>query len=209
MLGIRTLSGWADFAQIVLAGTALAALVGAIWQLHVSRAATRRGRVFEYRDVLNSVESLQSTAKHMEQWPQWTIDDFLDLPEGRQLEELRLPNMVEQFAFLYNRNLIDRSVAADQLGVYAERLWKASEHLVRGLRIALQRPRVFVEWERMKDDTWRRRGAASPMGVLAPEPTQFQPPTTALQRIRWVLSADYRRECEKYGQHRRWPTARF
>lgn len=209
MLAIRTLSGWGDFAQIVLAGTALAALGGAFWQLHVSRAATRRGRVFEYRDVLNSVESLQSTTKHMERWPQWTIGDFLALPESEQFEWLRLPNMVEQFAFLYNRNLIDRAVAAEHLGVYAERLWKASEHLIRGLRIAEQRPRIYVEWERMKDDTWRRRGAASPMGIIAPEPTRFRPPTTTLRRIRWALSADYRRECRKYGHHRRWPTARF
>jgi hypothetical protein len=208
MLAIRTLQGWGDFAQIVLASAAVAALAGAVAQLLVSRAAARRGRVFEYRDLLNTPESLQATAAHMTQWPQWTIDDFMALPPDEQLKWLRLPNIVEQYAYLYNRNLIDQRVAAEQLGVYAERLWKASEHVAKGMRTAEERPRVFVEWERMQSDTWKRRGAGGPMGVVAPEPSRFHPPTTVLRRARWVVSADYRRDCRKYGHHRRWPTAR-
>lgn len=208
VLAIRTLQGWADFAQIILAGTAAAALIGAYAELRISRAASRRKRVFEYRDALNTPDLLQATGRHMTQWPQWTIDDFVALPPDEQLAWLRLPNIVEQFAFLYNRNMVDQRVAAEHLGVYGERLWKASEHLVRGLRTVEGRPRIFVEWERMQGDTWRRRGASGPMGIVAHEPPRFRPPTTALRRVRWVLSADYRRECRKYGHHQRWPTAR-
>jgi hypothetical protein len=207
MLAIRTLHGWADFAQIILAGTAAAALIGAYAELRISRAASRRKRVFEYRDALNTPDLLQATGRHMTQWPQWTIEDFVALPVDEQLTWLRLPNIVEQFAFLYNRNMVDQRVAAEHMGVYGERLWKASEHLVRGLRTVEGRPRIFVEWERMQGDTWRRRGASG-HGHSRPRAAKVPPAHNRPAPRTLGLSADYRRECRKYGYHRRWPTAR-
>ncbi len=91
--------------------------------------------------------------------------DINALTEREQAEQMRLPNMVEEIACLYSRNVLDRDLAAELLGVYVEKLWKASERLIGELRDAEQRPRIFIEWEAMQKDTWKRRGAPGPGGV--------------------------------------------
>ena len=45
-----------------------------------------------------------------------------------------MANLIEEVAFLYNRNLLDRNVAADILGFYVEPLWNASSSLVNEVR---------------------------------------------------------------------------
>jgi hypothetical protein len=171
MLGVISLSGLGDLAQLILAASAIAALGGAWAQIHTSQATARRARVYDYADLLNGLDLLQATAKHQEQWPKWTATDFKALSDVEQLEWMRLPNIAEEIAVLYNSDMLDRDVAAKLLGVYVERLWKASERLVKELREAEQRPRIFIDWEQMQNDTWGRRGVPRRSASTPKHPT--------------------------------------
>jgi hypothetical protein len=107
---------------------------------------------------------------------------------------MHLPNIIEEIAYLYNHGALDRNVAAELLGVYVERLWKTSESLVKEIRVAEQRPRVFIEWEQMQADTWKRRGVRGPLD-LAANPAEKPPKIIgSLSRLKWLLSAEYRRD---------------
>ncbi len=193
MLWVLSLQGWGDIAQFVLALSGVAALGGAYAQIRTSQATARRARVYDYADLLNGLELLRATAKHSEQWPKWTAADFKALPNIEQLEWMRLPNIVEEIAVLYKRGMLDRDVAAELLGVYVERLWKSSEKVIRELREAEQRPRIFIDWEQMQSDTWKRRGVGAPLGVDTSARGLAARPPSQVSRLRWLLSAEYRR----------------
>jgi len=206
MIGVLSLSGWGDIAQLVLALSGIAALVGAYAQIRTTQAGAHRARVYDYADLLNAREMLRATAKHTQQWPKWTAADFQALPDDEQLEWMRIPNIAEEIACLYNRDALDLDLAAELLGVWVERLWKASEDLVKELRGVEQRPRIFLDWERMQAATWKRRGALAPLGVRPS--THHRDPPSKVNRLRWVLSAEYRRLIRSYfparGQRPPW-----
>jgi hypothetical protein len=153
-----SLSGWAAIAQFVLALSGVAALIGAYAQVRIGRAAALRGRVYDYADALNQLDMLRASAMYEERLPR-TVADLKSLTEVAQAELMHLPNIIEEIAYLYNHGALDRNVAAELLGVYVERLWQTSESLVKEMRVDEQRPRVFIEWERMQADSWKRRGA--------------------------------------------------
>lgn len=165
MLAVLSLNGWADIAQYVIAISAVVALVGAAAQLRISHNQARRERVYAYADALNQLDLLMATEKHRENWITWSAEDFKQLTDHQQAEQIRLPNLVEEIAYLYNQKVLDRRVAAELLGVYVEKLWIASKDLVEELRISEKRPRLFVDWEAMQNDTWKRRGAPGPGGI--------------------------------------------
>jgi hypothetical protein len=148
--------------------------------------------------MLGQQEWVDETVRCHEEFPKFTSETFNALPLAEQLGWLRLPNLIEEIAYLYNCGVLDRDVAAELVGTYVERLWASCAKLLRELRISENRPRVFIEWERMQGDTWRRRGAPGPWGVT---------PTTAVDRelhkLRYLLSADYRRYANRHGL--RWP----
>jgi len=185
------MDGWADVAQYTLALTGLVALIFAYVEVREGRNAARRARVYEYADAFNTIDLLLAGERHREQWPNWTLADLNDLPREERAQAQRLPNIVEEVAYLYNHDALDQDVAAELLGIYVEALWQASEHLVREIRQIERRPRVYIEWERMQNDTWRRRGAPGPLGV---EPPDRPPPNPAASRLRLLLSAECRRE---------------
>jgi hypothetical protein len=190
-----SLAGLGDIAQAVLAGIAFAALVGAIAQLRVSHNAARRTRVYDYADMLGRPEWEAETVRCQEELPKFTAGTFEALPLADQYAWLRLPNLIEEIAYLYNCGVLDRDVAAELVGVYVERLWAACSTLLRELRVVEGRPRVFIEWERMQGDTWRRRGVAGPLGIAPPAP----PIDREFHRLRYVLSAEYRRYARRHG----------
>jgi hypothetical protein len=47
---------------------------------------------------------------------------------------------------------MDRDLAAELMGTYVEKLWAAARPYV-GVRQAKHNPRLFVDWERMQNDT--------------------------------------------------------
>jgi len=186
-----SMAGWADVAQYAFAITGMAALGFAYVEIRGARAAARRQRVYDYADTFNQLDMLRASARHRDQWPKWTHEEFDAVPIEARAEWMRLPNLIEEVAYLYNQKALDLDVASELLGVYIEKLWESSEGLVRELRASLENPRIFVDWERMQNDTWRRRGAPGPYGrpVSAP-PAELEP----FSRVRWIFSAEYRRD---------------
>jgi hypothetical protein len=145
--------------------------------------------------MLGQQEWAAETVRCHEEFPQFTAETFDALPPAEQLGWLRLPNLIEEIAYLYNCGVLDRDVAAELVGVYVERLWASCAKLLRELRVAEGRPRVFIEWERMQADTWRRRGVPGPLGIAPPAPAIDR----EFHKLRYLLSADYRRYARRHG----------
>jgi hypothetical protein len=160
MVAALSLDGWGSIAQLVIAVSGLVALVGAGAQLRLSRANALRSRVYEYADRFNTQEMLQRSTRYKAYWEKHSYTDFKSLDDAQQLDWLMLPNLIEEIAFLYNRKLLDRDVAAELLGVYVERLWEASQPLIGDIRQAEGRPTIFREWGQMQEDTPGRRRRA-------------------------------------------------
>jgi hypothetical protein len=159
-----SMAQWADIAQYALAGAALIAICVAYFEIRVSRAAASRQRVYDYADTFNQLEFLRAAVELKETWSTWKLDVLLALPPVQQSEGMRLPNLIEEVAHLYNTEALDRDVAAELLGVYVEKLWQACEGIIREYRVHEDNSRLFVDWEKMQNDTWRRRGAPGPLG---------------------------------------------
>jgi hypothetical protein len=161
MTSAVSLDGWADIAQFVVAIGGVPAIVGVFAQLRLSRASTRRGRVYEYTDRINTPKMLRASARYREYWRHNGFAEFSSLDLAEQLECLMLPNLIEEVAALYNRNLLDRDLAAQLLGVYVEVMWKASVPLVSEVRGKENRSTIYSEWEEMQNDTPGRTAKAN------------------------------------------------
>jgi hypothetical protein len=153
MVAVLSLDGWGDIAQFVIAVGGVGALIGVYLQLRFGHATSRRARVYDYADCFNKREMLRASAEYVGYWESHTFADFDAMSLADQLEHLMMANLIEEVAFLYNRNLLDRNVAADILGFYVERLWNASSSLVNEVRTKEGRATFFSEWEEMQADT--------------------------------------------------------
>ncbi len=152
-----SLTGWADIAQLVIAIAGGLALGFAAVQVGISRTHARRARVYDYADRFNQPEILKAGAVYRDYWESHSHKDFKALDRAARLELLMLPNLIEEVAFLYNRKLLDRNVAAELLGVYVERLWVVSHPLVFDERRERNHPGLYSEWEEMQRDTPSRQ----------------------------------------------------
>lgn len=148
-----TLDGWGDIAQFVIAIGGVGALIGVYLQLRLGHATSRRARVYEYADRFTEPKMLRASAEYVEYWESHSFADFDAMDLADQLERLMMANLIEEVAFLYNRNLLDRNVAADILGFYVERLWNASSPLISEVRSKENRATFYREWEEMQADT--------------------------------------------------------
>jgi hypothetical protein len=145
-----------NIALVVAAGAAIVGLAYAAIEVRISRASSRLTRLYAYADRFNRPETLAASASYRDYWERHSVDDYLALPRTERLELMMMPNLVEEVAFLYNRRLLDRNVAAELLGIYVETLWDASQAAVIKLRIYRNNPALFSEWEEMRADTPRR-----------------------------------------------------
>jgi hypothetical protein len=153
-----SLHGAADIAQIVIASAAVGAFAFAAWEVRISRTNARRSRVYDYSDRFNQLEILRACADFTEFWKKdgaWS--EYQRLETIQKQERRMLPNLIEEVAFIYNRRLLDRDVAAELLGIYVERLWAVAQPLALGLRQERNRPDVYSEWEEMQRDTQERQ----------------------------------------------------
>jgi hypothetical protein len=141
----------------VIAVAGVVALVGAIGQLIASRLNAKRERVYEYADRITERGMLRTASLYMDAWESATYEEFKALDREARTDWLMLPNLVEEIAFLYNRRLLARNVAAELLGMYVEDLWSVSVPLVVGLRQERNDPTVYSEWEDMQRDVPHRR----------------------------------------------------
>jgi hypothetical protein len=186
MLEALALRDWGDIAQLVIAGTALVALIVGGAQLLVARKTAQRERVWSYQEQVNRLTFRRRSVRYREYWESHTYAQYDSEGRLEKNEKLMLPNLMEEVGSLYNRRLLDKKVAAQTLGIYVEELWCASTPFIEGLRHTHDK-RAFCEWEKMQDDTWQRRGALGPMGKATPG---LLPRRT----LRWYLSAEFRRD---------------
>jgi hypothetical protein len=156
LVGFLTLAGLGDVAQAGIAVTGALAFLGAAWQISISRASAKRARVYEYADRFNQPEIIRASAHFAEYWKDHSYAGYKELELAKQMEWRMLPNIIEEVAYLYNRRLLDRNVAAELLGIYIERLWTVGKPLTDGLREE-RRPDIYTEWEEMQEDTPRRQ----------------------------------------------------
>ena len=153
MVAVLSLNGWGDIAQFVIAVGGVGALIGVYLQLRLGHATSRRARVYDYADCFNKREMLRASAEYVEYWKSHTFAEFDAMSLADQLEHLMMANLIEEVAVLYNRNLLDRNLAAQLLGVYVEVLWQASIPLVSEVRQQENRSTIYSEWEEMQADT--------------------------------------------------------
>jgi hypothetical protein len=151
-----TLGGLGNIAQAAIAVTGVLALFGAAWQVAISRMSAKRARVYEYADRFNRPEIIRASAHFTEYWKDHSYEEYKQQELATQMEWRMLPNIIEEVAFLYNRKLLDRDVAAELLGIYVERLWAVGQPLIEGLRRE-RRPEAYSEWEEMQEGTPRRQ----------------------------------------------------
>jgi hypothetical protein len=142
-----------NIAQIVIAAAAAVALVGALAQVLTARSATRTGRVYEYQDRINTVEKLAEWQDWSNYWKRHDYAAFKFQPREKQLEWYALANLMEEIAMLYDRKLLDREVASEVLGLYAELLWDVSQPFIEGVRTERNDRWVYDYWEQMQRRT--------------------------------------------------------
>ena len=147
---------WSYVAQCVIAVAALVALAVAGGQIWVTRATAKRVRVYEYADKFNQPEMRRRAGEWREYVEANTYEDFAALKWVERNDRLLLANVIEEVAAMYNRGMLDRSVAAEAVGFYVEGLWEASKKFVAEMRAA-KGPRLFADWEHMVEDTPGRK----------------------------------------------------
>ncbi len=148
-----------DWTQIVTAGIAFVALIGAFLQLQSTRHATRRRNAFAYFERWSSPASLpfivkmnalfaegQSKHEDDERWRLWN-----GMPYEDRIASLLFVNFWEELGGLYNRKLVDQEIIREYFGPAIVEYWKTAQWFVKRSR-AEDGEAVFSQWQAMRDD---------------------------------------------------------
>jgi hypothetical protein len=146
-----SLSGIGDIAQVAIAAAAVFGLGGVVIQVWIGRRHLHQERVFEYSRRFNEPSFIKLTARHTDFWQAHTYAQWKTLDREDRAEWLIVANFIEEIATLYNRGLVNRSVAAQVFGSYVENLWNHSLPLIQGARSDRSDDWIFAEWEEMKN----------------------------------------------------------
>lgn len=160
---LASVRGVADWSQIVTAAAAVVALAYAGFQIRVTRGIARRELVYNYFEKFSEAEMIKLISDTRNFWQveprrqgeRWREFNQKDREKRGML--VLLPNLLEEVASLYNGNLLDKDVTAKTLGAAAEAYWVEAQWFVERARAQRDNPRVYAEWERMVQDTPRRR----------------------------------------------------
>jgi hypothetical protein len=155
-----SLSAWGNIAQIVFAITGFLALIGAGYQIHLTRAIARRARAYTYVDRFGRAAMLHRARKWVDYWGQHSYAEFKELPSAESSQWMALTNLLEEVGALYDRKLVDRNVIAETVGLHAEWLWEKCMPYVVGARQSDNNPWLFDYWEHMQRNTVTRRAIA-------------------------------------------------
>lgn len=146
----------ASIAQIVLAGIAALALIGAFAQVLLTRSDTRQTLTYNYTDRFadpalipfrqktSDLFVLDETSED-EKWEiyrQWSVED--------KVEALVLPNLVEELAGMYNNGLLNKKIVEDFFGFTANELWNDGWWFIRRSRETYAA--YYSQWEKMLRD---------------------------------------------------------
>jgi hypothetical protein len=115
---LMRLDGAAQVAQIVLAASAVVAVMVATGQVLSARSATKQTLTYNYMERFNSPELLPFHQKTADLFRSRTpadegerYADFLKWDQKDKLAVLVVPNFFEEVAGMYNHGLLDRNVA--------------------------------------------------------------------------------------------------
>lgn len=154
--GTLTLADWSAIAQIVLAATALSALVVGVVQILVTRSTSRRELTYNYTNRFSSPELLRYHEKTAELFKpaNATADaryqDFLAMGREDQLAALLVPNLFEEMGGMYNQGLLDKRIAREFFGDAAKEVWDSGSWLIDRWRAT--DPTYFKQWQLMLED---------------------------------------------------------
>ncbi len=151
------LDGAAQVAQIVLAASALVAVMVATAQVLSARSATKQTLTYNYMERFNSPELLPFHQKTADLFRSRTpadegerYADFLKWDQKDKLAVLVVPNFFEEVAGMYNHGLLDRNVAKVYFGELGQDLWASGSWLIERWRKT--DAGYFEEWEKMLRD---------------------------------------------------------
>ncbi len=147
------LTDWAAIAQIVLAVTALLALVGAAIQIKVARSASREALTYNYTQRFATPELLPfhertdklfrldgvSAKKSYKRFQRWDYED--------KLAALLVPNLFEELAGMYNQGLLHKGITKDFFGATALDVWKRGYWFIDLSRKS--NPKYYEQWQLM------------------------------------------------------------
>jgi hypothetical protein len=151
------LSGAGAIAQMVVAVVAFFALVVAWRQVWLARATARRERAFQYSERFSEERTILRIERYKRYWERTSYEAHTARSYGEQVEWRAFANWIEEVAAMYTRNLIDRDVAAETIGIYVEELWVPTyRNYIEAARDRTNRF-LYVDWQWMQEDTQRRR----------------------------------------------------
>lgn len=192
-----------NWAQIATAAIACLALLGAVIQIRLARAATRRNLAYEYFKRFNdptmhryrvcATEFLNVKGpREAAHWDQWRSRG---LTQTKRLEIVLVLNFFEELAGMYNRKLVDRDVVCEAFYAYSTEEWdKAWWFIERCCRTA---PRTMDQWRRMNSDFSAR---TKPRNRWA-----WSRARVSLQtRAHRDLAAELERERKRLREHEDW-----
>ncbi len=152
----------ANVAQVATAAVAVLALIGAVYQVRITRAIARQTRTYEYLDHFTERGETREIAKARDFLvldgadPEEKWDEFFKKSrEDRNMVVLHL-NRVEDFAAMYNSGLVDREIAHRILAAPFGAYWDEAEWLISRIRKRPNGDQYFREWIEMREDFGRR-----------------------------------------------------
>jgi len=154
--GALTLADWSAIAQIVLAATALSALVVGVAQIVVTRSSSRQELTYNYTHRFSSPELLPYHEKTGELFKPAHIgaderyQDFLSMGRADQLAALVVPNLFEEMGGMYNQGLLDKRITKEFFGDAAKEVWNSGSWLIERWRAT--DPTYFEQWQLMLED---------------------------------------------------------
>jgi hypothetical protein len=158
------LVAWAAIAQIVLALSALGALIGAIVQIHAAKTASRVAITYNYTERFSETTRTHLTAAYDlfvlgGETAEERFTDFLEWDPPQQLDALVVSNLIEEIAGMYNNNLLHKPIAGDFFGVLAAEMWQLGSWFIGLYRSRADDTNFYRQWELMLIDIGRAEEA--------------------------------------------------
>lgn len=152
------LEDWADISQIVVAVIAALALLGAVVQIMQARSAARETLTYNFTHRFSHPEFLPYHQKTNDLFDfeegEGTANQQWDLYESWSVEEkvaaLLVPNLIEEMAGMYNKDLLQKQIARDFFGYSALTFWRAGWWFIKRSRES--NPEYYRQWQTMLED---------------------------------------------------------
>ena len=148
------LTDWAAVAQIALAIIALAALIAGIAQLKAARTSSRVEITYNYTERFSTLArdhlaAFYDLALIPGKTPSERLSTFLSWETDKQLDSLVVPNLIEEIAGMYNKNLLHKAIIREFFGVLACDLWQKNAWFIVEYRRHTDDQAFYRQWEKM------------------------------------------------------------